>query len=237
MKLDCDGCVSCCAAVNKPAAEVKSKLIERVKTTVSEFTQRTEWRELFDDSQDPAQLRGEVTGYHVMLSRLVSNVLEDQWKVLCLSDARHLCHRATRHSFHSIFVGCAGSQCVADLRRAGCDGLVGDASQHGCSDDRSGLDGIVDRQLDSLFDALSTPFAGGGSATKVVAIRSGKRRLCSGSSDCRADCGIFGARGQRVCADGRIRYTYQPNDARRSVRQSHCVAAVSSAEEVTRLVS
>ena len=62
------------------AASVKSQLIERVNTTVAEFTQRPEWKSQFDSSFSASQLRGEVTGYHVMLSRLVSNVLEDQWK-------------------------------------------------------------------------------------------------------------------------------------------------------------
>jgi predicted RND superfamily exporter protein len=61
-------------------ASVKSRLIQQVTTTVAEFTQRTEWRELFDDKIPEDRLRGEVTGYHVMLSRLVSSVLEDQWK-------------------------------------------------------------------------------------------------------------------------------------------------------------
>jgi len=61
-------------------ASVKSELIQQVNATVAEFTQRPQWRELFDNKIPVESLRGEVTGYHVMLSRLVSSVLEDQWK-------------------------------------------------------------------------------------------------------------------------------------------------------------
>lgn len=61
-------------------ASVKSQLIQQVNATVADFTKRSEWRKLFDDAIPTDSLRGEVTGYHVMLSRLVSNVLEDQWK-------------------------------------------------------------------------------------------------------------------------------------------------------------
>jgi uncharacterized protein len=61
-------------------ASVKSELIQQVNATVAEFTQRDTWRALFDNTSSAESLRGEVTGYHVMLSRLVSNVLEDQWK-------------------------------------------------------------------------------------------------------------------------------------------------------------
>ena len=62
------------------AAAVKSQLIEKVNVTVAEFTQRPEWRSLFASLHSAQALSGEVTGYHVMLSRLVSSVLEDQWK-------------------------------------------------------------------------------------------------------------------------------------------------------------
>lgn len=61
-------------------ASVKSELIQQVNTKVAEFTQRPQWQSLFDGKAPAESLRGEVTGYHVMLSRLVSNVLEDQWK-------------------------------------------------------------------------------------------------------------------------------------------------------------
>jgi predicted RND superfamily exporter protein len=61
-------------------ASVKSQLIQQVTTTVAEFTEQLQWRELFDDKMQFESLSGEVTGYHVMLSRLVSSVLEDQWK-------------------------------------------------------------------------------------------------------------------------------------------------------------
>lgn len=61
-------------------ASVKSQLIQQVNASVAAFTQRSEWLELFDKDFSKEGLRGEVTGYHVMLSRLVSSVLEDQWK-------------------------------------------------------------------------------------------------------------------------------------------------------------
>jgi uncharacterized protein len=61
-------------------ASVKSELIQQVNSKVAEFTQRPQWQSLFDEKNPAESLRGEVTGYHVMLSRLVSNVLEDQWK-------------------------------------------------------------------------------------------------------------------------------------------------------------
>ncbi len=72
------------------AASVKSQLIDQVNATVSAFTERPEWKALFTGTrvvQTPAtvDLRGEVTGYHVMLSRLVSSVLEDQWKCFALA--------------------------------------------------------------------------------------------------------------------------------------------------------
>ncbi len=62
------------------SASVKSELIKQVNTTVATFTERAEWRDLFEGNAQVHSLHGEVTGYHVMLSRLVSNVLEDQWK-------------------------------------------------------------------------------------------------------------------------------------------------------------
>lgn len=61
-------------------ASVKSQLIQQVNMTVAQFTEQLRWRDLFDDKMQSANLSGEVTGYHVMLSRLVSSVLEDQWK-------------------------------------------------------------------------------------------------------------------------------------------------------------
>ncbi len=70
-------------------ASVKSQLIERVKAVVADFTQRPEWLAMFTETQRAGQLQGElqgeVTGYHVMLSRLVSSVLQDQWKCFALA--------------------------------------------------------------------------------------------------------------------------------------------------------
>lgn len=62
-------------------APEKMALIELVERTVAEFTTSTAWRELFAETPPAA----EVTGYHVMLSRLVDNVLKDQWKCFLLA--------------------------------------------------------------------------------------------------------------------------------------------------------
>ncbi len=72
------------------AAAVKSDLISQVQRCVKDFTGTSEWSRHFSESSLPAATKdtsyqGEVTGYHVMLSRLVSNVLEDQW--LCFAYA------------------------------------------------------------------------------------------------------------------------------------------------------
>ncbi len=85
------------------AASVKSQLIAQVNARVANFTERPEWKSLFEEKltslsppavpalepsaaqPTPVALSGEVTGYHVMLSRLVSNVLEDQWKCFALA--------------------------------------------------------------------------------------------------------------------------------------------------------
>ncbi len=56
-----------------PAA-AKLQLIQQVRKATDEFTAQPSWRQQFDH---PA--RAEVTGYHVLLSRLVSSVLADQW--------------------------------------------------------------------------------------------------------------------------------------------------------------
>lgn len=57
-------------------ASVKNKLVDRVKEKVRTFTQKPEWKSLFDK----APPMSEVAGYHVMLGKLVASVLRDQWR-------------------------------------------------------------------------------------------------------------------------------------------------------------
>ncbi len=64
-------------------AEAKNQLIAAVQTTVADFTRQESWRKLFRTSPPQA----EVTGYHVMLGRLVSSVLKDQWSCFLLATA------------------------------------------------------------------------------------------------------------------------------------------------------
>jgi predicted RND superfamily exporter protein len=56
-------------------AQAKSALVQRVEELVVDFTSRPAWQELFADPPPPA----EIAGYHVMLGRLVSSILSDQW--------------------------------------------------------------------------------------------------------------------------------------------------------------
>lgn len=63
------------------SAEAKSQLVALVNQTVTEFTEQPEWQQHFT-SPPPAP---EVTGYYVMLGRLVSNVLSDQWLCFLLA--------------------------------------------------------------------------------------------------------------------------------------------------------
>jgi uncharacterized protein len=65
----------------RAAASSKRQLIARVQAIVQEFTSRPEWRELFSDKPPAAS----VTGYHVMLSRMVDSILADQWKCFLLA--------------------------------------------------------------------------------------------------------------------------------------------------------
>ncbi len=70
-------------------ASVKSELITAVTKTVNDFTARQQWREFFEhksaESFSKRPPDAEVTGYHVMLSRLVASVLADQWKCFVLA--------------------------------------------------------------------------------------------------------------------------------------------------------
>ena len=63
------------------SAEAKSQLVASVNQTVKQFTQAAQWQQHFTS----APPEPEVTGYYVMLGRLVSNVLNDQWKCFLLA--------------------------------------------------------------------------------------------------------------------------------------------------------
>jgi predicted RND superfamily exporter protein len=63
------------------SAEAKSELVDEVNRTVTQFTQTPEWQQHFSSAPPAA----EVTGYYVMLGRLVSNVLSDQWLCFLLA--------------------------------------------------------------------------------------------------------------------------------------------------------
>lgn len=68
-------------------AERKGRLVELVTDEVDTFTQSRSWLEHFEG----APPRAEVTGYYVMLGRLVSSVLSDQWKCFLLATLGILC--------------------------------------------------------------------------------------------------------------------------------------------------
>ncbi|MCA9134546.1 MAG: hypothetical protein KDA45_15355, partial [Planctomycetales bacterium] len=62
-------------------AAAKSELVQAVKLEVDAFTRSAAWGALF--SQVPPA--AEVTGYHVMLGKLVASILSDQWKCFLLA--------------------------------------------------------------------------------------------------------------------------------------------------------
>lgn len=63
------------------SAKCKKALTQEVEKCVAEFTTTSQWKSLFDNNSGAVEdLSGQVAGYHVMLGRLVSNVLADQWK-------------------------------------------------------------------------------------------------------------------------------------------------------------
>lgn len=62
-------------------AGAKSRLVSAVEQTLQDFTARPGWNALFSVTPPSSELGG----YHVMLGRLVSNVLEDQWKCFLLA--------------------------------------------------------------------------------------------------------------------------------------------------------
>ncbi|MFO1063666.1 MAG: MMPL family transporter [Pirellulales bacterium] len=68
-------------------AQQKTELVSLVQHEVDTYTTSDAWRQHFKNTEvtDNDQLRGEVTGYYVMLGRLVSSVLSDQWKCFLLA--------------------------------------------------------------------------------------------------------------------------------------------------------
>lgn len=64
-------------------AETKMALISEVERVVAEHTTAPQWRSLFDDSSPSNP--GRVTGYYVMLARIVSQLIRDQWRCLLVS--------------------------------------------------------------------------------------------------------------------------------------------------------
>lgn len=62
-------------------AEAKSDLVRAVQTNLAQFTARPQWQTLFNE---PAPA-GEIAGYHVMLGKLVANILSDQWKCFLIA--------------------------------------------------------------------------------------------------------------------------------------------------------
>lgn len=63
-------------------AETKVVLIEEVERVVQRHTSTAQWRQsLGDDDARP----GQVTGYYVMLARLVTQLISDQWRCLVVA--------------------------------------------------------------------------------------------------------------------------------------------------------
>ena len=62
-------------------AEAKNNLVQAVQANVAQFTARPQWQAVFDESP-PAS---EIAGYHVMLGKLVANILSDQWKCFLIA--------------------------------------------------------------------------------------------------------------------------------------------------------
>ena len=61
------------------SAKQKLQLINAVEQTVSDHTSTSSWQQLLDADTPP---QGAVTGYYVLLARLIESLLSDQW--LCL---------------------------------------------------------------------------------------------------------------------------------------------------------
>jgi predicted RND superfamily exporter protein len=58
------------------SSSAKSMLISKVKETVKEFTARPQWQSHFKSGE---KISGYVTGYYLLLAKLVESLLADQW--------------------------------------------------------------------------------------------------------------------------------------------------------------
>lgn len=59
------------------SSSAKTKLIEQVRLTLSEFVARPEWKKNFGDVEPPPSY---ITGYYLLLAKLVESLLADQWR-------------------------------------------------------------------------------------------------------------------------------------------------------------
>jgi len=59
------------------SSSAKTKLIEQVRSTLSEFVARPEWKKSFGDVEPPPSY---ITGYYLLLAKLVESLLADQWR-------------------------------------------------------------------------------------------------------------------------------------------------------------
>jgi predicted RND superfamily exporter protein len=59
------------------SSSAKSKLIEQVRLTLNEFLARPEWKKSFGDAEPPPSY---ITGYYLLLAKLVESLLADQWR-------------------------------------------------------------------------------------------------------------------------------------------------------------
>lgn len=66
--------------------ETKIALIGEVERVVAAWTESPEWGAAFPDD-DPPRAAGRVTGYYVLLARVVSQLISDQWRCLAVSAA------------------------------------------------------------------------------------------------------------------------------------------------------
>lgn len=57
-------------------AAAKSQLIEAVRAEVQQFTSSSQWKDLFGDAKPPEPY---ITGYYLLLAKLVNSLLADQW--------------------------------------------------------------------------------------------------------------------------------------------------------------
>lgn len=64
-------------------AEAKGELIAQVQATVTEHTTREAWQAFFE--ADRKTTTGQVTGYYVLLARLVASLLADQWSTFLVA--------------------------------------------------------------------------------------------------------------------------------------------------------